>query len=77
MCSLSSLVVLAAMVEISDRPFGGVSTEATISWTAEKFREALMDLTATEGGKEDRSRTGSVRSGGTVGESVEVVQDTI
>lgn len=36
------------MIEISDRPFGGVSTDATISWTAEKFREALLDLTTQE-----------------------------
>ncbi|KAH8151068.1 uncharacterized protein LAJ45_04770 [Morchella importuna] len=47
---LSSLMILSLMVEISDRPFGGVSTEATISWTAEKFREALLDLTTQENG---------------------------
>lgn len=62
--SLASLVILAAMVEISDRPFGGVSVETNISWTAEKFREALMDLAAREGvAKEllaDRSREGEM-----------------
>lgn len=77
------------MVEISDRPFGGVSTETTISWTAEKFREALLDLTAQEGGagftKEllaDRSRGTTTASTGDAGslegsEPGEVVQDTI
>ncbi|KAL0636115.1 hypothetical protein Q9L58_004904 [Maublancomyces gigas] len=86
---LSSLVVLVAMVEISDRPFGGVSTETTISWTAEKFREALLDLTAQEGGagftKEllaDRSRGVAASAGdsGSVQSAVEegeVVQDRI
>lgn len=70
------MVVLGAMVEISDRPFGGVSTEATISWTAEKFREALMDL--TEGGsvKGEGSRRGS-RAGSVEGGGEEVVQDKI
>lgn len=86
---MSSLLVLAAMVEISDRPFGGVSTETTISWTAEKFREALLDLTAQEGGagftKEllaDRSRGTTAASTGDGGSLVgsepgEIVQDTI
>lgn len=76
------------MVEISDRPFGGVSTETTISWTAEKFREALLDLTAQEGGAgftkdllADRSR-GTTASTGDAGsmqgsEQGEVVQDKI
>ncbi|KAG0134469.1 hypothetical protein HOY82DRAFT_602515 [Tuber indicum] len=39
-----SLIVLGAMVEISDRPFGGVSVDERITAVAEKFREALMDL---------------------------------
>ena len=37
------------MVEISDRPFGGVSADERITAVAEKFREALMDLRAEEG----------------------------
>jgi len=38
------------MVEISDRPFGGVSADERITAVAEKFREALMDLRAEEEG---------------------------
>ena len=48
--SLGSLIVLGAMVEISDRPFGGVSADERITAVAEKFREALMDLRAEEEG---------------------------
>ena len=36
------------MVEVSDRPFGGVSNQAKISWTAEKFREALLEIADPE-----------------------------
>ena len=36
------------MIEVSDRPFGGVSNHAKISWTAEKFREALLEIADPE-----------------------------
>ena len=32
------------MIEISDRAFGGISTEAKLRWTTEKFREALIEI---------------------------------
>jgi hypothetical protein len=36
------------MVEISDRPFGGVSNQTKISWTTERFREALLEIADPE-----------------------------
>ncbi|KAG0641646.1 hypothetical protein HOY80DRAFT_711260 [Tuber brumale] len=48
-----SFIILGAMVEISDRPFGGVSTDERITAIAEKFREALMDLRGEEEDGED------------------------
>lgn len=44
LCSVSALVILASMVEISDRPFGGVSNRQKVSWTADKFRDTLLEL---------------------------------
>lgn len=43
-CSIASLVILGSMIEISDRAFGGVSTQAKLRWTTEKFREALIEI---------------------------------
>ncbi|RPB03445.1 hypothetical protein L873DRAFT_162510 [Choiromyces venosus 120613-1] len=55
---LGSLIVLGAMVEISDRPFGGVSADERVTAIAEKFWEALVDLRTEgedrEGGEDDK-----------------------
>ncbi|KAI5799207.1 hypothetical protein DFH27DRAFT_624355 [Peziza echinospora] len=41
---IASLVILGSMIEISDRAFGGISTQAKLHWTTEKFREALIEI---------------------------------
>lgn len=43
------------MIEISDRAFGGISTDAKLWWTTEKFREALVEMAGGEGGGTGRS----------------------
>jgi len=51
------------MIEISDRAFGGISTEAKLRWTTEKFREALLEISdMTDAERGYTSRSESIRS---------------
>lgn len=51
------------MIEISDRAFGGISTDAKLRWTTEKFREALVEISEIAGGEgRDTGRSMSISS---------------
>ena len=52
------------MIEISDRAFGGISTDAKLRWTTEKFREALVEISemASGDGGETAGRSMSISS---------------
>lgn len=63
--SLCSAILLGSMIEVSDRAFGGISSEAKLLWTTEKFREAILEVTSSNSDPE--AGRGSGGGGGDAG----------